>query len=82
MFQKSNQKQTPIKHTIITKTIGTNNGGNINKYKPHVKNNTNIYIIVKKQKLTGKSKQNQQNKQRCSNNSGSGSKNKKNTWYH
>ena len=47
MFQKSHQKQTPIKNTKIIETIGTNNEGNIQEYKPHVQNNPKQLIIIK-----------------------------------
>ena len=80
MFQKSNQKQTPIKHTIITKTIGTNNERNINKYKPHVKNNTNIYnsqkAKINREKQAKPTKQTKMFKQLWLR-----IKKQKNTWY-
>ena len=50
MFQTNHQKQPPIKNTKIIKTVGTNNEGNRQEYKPHVKNNPKQLIIIKKQK--------------------------------
>ena len=50
MFQTNHQKQPPIKNTKIIKTVGTNNEGNRQEYKPHVKNNPKQLIIIKEQK--------------------------------
>ena len=44
MFQTSHQKLTTINNTKISKTIGTNNEGDIQEYKPHVNNNTNKHL--------------------------------------
>ena len=49
-FQKTHQKQEPIKNTKFNKTMGTNNEGNIQEYKTHGKSKPIKLIITKKQK--------------------------------
>ena len=54
MFDKTRQKQEPIKNTKLSKIMGTNNEGNIQEYKPHVKSKSNKLIIIKNTTYVGK----------------------------